>query len=123
MSSIPPDVEKKIEEILESKVGVNVKIDAIVGCFKDRGLAYKSCLLPKDILCHPANRAGHMVSEHDCWLKGEKMLKVGIQKSVLEAGGSACFEMSTEATARKQQFEKILGKVQRLSSVSVVVFV
>ena len=92
LCAMEPQVQKEMQELLQSQQGVNVKLTKILELLTTNGLAYQSCLKVTDLLCHPDNRGGSMVQAHDCWKKGSLILASGLKKSLLLAS-SMCIEM------------------------------
>ena len=78
------------------------KVDQILQPLQQKGLCYKTTVLPRETLTHPANRGGSLLNPQDVWSKGLRMVSIGIQPALLQEGGVA-FELSTEAGKRDQQ--------------------
>ena len=80
-----PHVQKAMEDLLKSELGVNVKLTRILELLTNNGLAYQSCLKVGDLLCHPNNRGSSMVQAHDYWKKGSLILSTGLKEALLLA--------------------------------------
>ena len=85
-------IQKAMEDLLPSELGVNVKLAKILGLLTNNGLAYQSCLKIADLLCHPNNRGSSMVQAHDCWKKRSLILASGLKEPLLLAS-SLCIDM------------------------------
>ena len=90
-------VAAQVKAMMDGPLTINQKVNQV-------GLAQKVVLRPSQILCHPDNRGGTMVSYHDAWSKGMAMLAVGVQTSLLQ--GSMAIGMSKDEAKRKVQTSK-----------------
>ena len=101
--------------------GVNQKLDKILSLLKEHNLCYDIVLKPGELLVHPMNRGGAMVSAHDVHRKGSRIVSTGV-KAALLLPSSLCIEVSRAADVRKDQIaknqalciqsENLLGAVQ-----------
>lgn len=103
MSKVPPNVKGKVDEILASESPVLVKVQSLVDHLTECGLAYKMMVKPSEVLTHPDNRAGQMLSALDCWNKGMKMWSVGVRKELLTS--SVAFELAINTETREKQLQ------------------
>ena len=94
----------QVKAMMDGPLTINQKVNQVIDLLEAHGLAHKVVLRPSQILCHPDNRGGTMVSYHDAWTKGMAMLGVGIQISLLQ--GSIAIEMSKDEAKRKVQVSK-----------------
>ena len=102
--AVPTEVAKEVDGVLAAdNVPVLQKINKIFTTLSKSGLAYKQNVLPKQCLVHPANRGGSMLNCTDVWSKGLKMLKVGVQTSLLNEGSAVAFELATNSLKREEQ--------------------
>ena len=102
-SAVPSSVKDRVDGILASEAPVLVKVKQLVEALTDCGLAYSMVVKPSEMLTHPDNRAGQMLSAMDCWNKGLKMWSVGVKQELLT--GSMAFELALDPGARKKQLE------------------
>lgn len=102
--AIPAEVQKAVDELLKSEQApVLQTVQRLFQCLQDAGLRYTQPVLPKDTLAHPSNRGGAMLNPTDVWSKGLRMMAIGVQPALLQQGGVA-FEVSTDKSAREEQF-------------------
>ena len=104
MSSIPAAVKESVEQIRASEEAVLVKVEKITETLVAAGLAYRQTITPKEILVHPANRAGQMLSASDTWEKGMRLWQVGLRLPLLS--DSICFEVANDPVKREEQLRK-----------------
>lgn len=97
-------VAAQVKAMMDGPLTINQKVNQVIDLLEAHGLAHKVVLRPSQILCHPDNRGGTMVSYHDAWSKGMAMLAVGIQTNLLQ--GSMAIEMSKDEAKRKVQISK-----------------
>ena len=97
-------VAAQVKAMMDGPLTINQKVNQVIDLLEAHGLAHKVVLRPSQILCHPDNRCGTMVSYHDAWSKGMAMLAVGIQTNLLQ--GSMAIEMSKDEAKRKVQIPK-----------------
>ena len=102
--AVPPKLVNQIVSTLDSSKPVNQKVDEVIALLQSSGFAHHQDLLPKEVLCHPSNRAPSMLSYHDVHAKGAHLMEVGVKKSMLQ--GAICIEMSTQEPKRPQQIAK-----------------
>ena len=102
--AVPPKLVNQIVSTLDSSKPVNQKVDEVIALLQSSGFAHHQDLLPKEVLCHPSNRAPSMLSYHDVHAKGAHLMEVGVKKSMLQ--GSICIEMSTQESKRSMQIAK-----------------
>ena len=104
-STLPATLVAQVDQCLQSTKPVNQKVDEVCNLLGKHGFAQKmSNVLPSQVLVHPQNRANTMVSYHDVWDKGLKLLQVGMKRSLL--GESIAVELSTDPTKRQKQIHK-----------------
>ena len=103
MSQVPSNVKDKVDEVLATQDPVLVKVQRLVDLLTESGLAYKVLVKPSEVLTHPDNRAGQMLSALDCWNKGMKMWAVGIRKELLTS--SMAFELAIKTDLREKQLQ------------------
>ena len=97
-------IQKAMEDLLQSGLGVNVKLAKILGLLTNNGLAYQSCLKIADLLCHPNNRGSSMVQAHDCWKKRSLILASGLKEPLQVQSAlrwASAKEHSSDASLRK----------------------
>lgn len=112
MSQIPAEVVKEVDTILANEaLPVLQKVEKLFKTFSGSGFGYKQHVLPKDTLTHPSNRGGSMLNAADVWEKGHRMVKVGVQPSLLNEGAVA-FELATEEGMRKRQLDANVALVK-----------
>ena len=104
MDIIPSAVKESLEKIRASQEPVLVKVEQITENLVSAGLAYRQTITPKEILVHPANRAGQMLSAADTWEKGMRLWQVGLRLPLLS--DSVCFEMASDVAGREDQLKK-----------------
>ena len=83
MAAISEEVKKEVNGVLKSVDPVLVKVQKLTSVLLECGLAYRTELKPCDVLVHPQNRSGQMLSSVDCWSKGLRMWNVGVRKELL----------------------------------------
>ena len=101
MAAISEEVKKQVDGVLNGGDPVLVKVHKLTSVLLECGLAYRTMLKPCDVLVHPQNRSGQMLSSVDCWSKGLRMWNVGVRKELLT--DSFAFEMALEPDAREMQ--------------------
>eukprot|EP00438_Fugacium_kawagutii_P022896 Skav224158 [mRNA] locus=scaffold2007:112782:115211:+ [translate_table: standard] len=101
MTAVPQHVKDTVDGIMGNEEPVLVKMKQLVQVCLENGLAYKVTLTPAEMLTHPMNRAGQMLSAQDVWQKGMKIWTVGVRKELL--CDSMAFELSLDNGARAQQ--------------------
>ena len=112
MSQIPAEVVKEVDTILANEaLPVLQKVEKLFKTFSGSGFGYKQHVLPKDTLTHPSNRGGSMLNAADVWEKGHRMVKVGVQPSLLNEGAVA-FELATEKGMRNRQLDANVALVK-----------
>ena len=84
MAAVPAKVIQEVTDAMASNKGINQQLEQVIQCLEANSLAYRMTILPKQLLTHPDNRGGTMISFHDVWQKGNAMLAVGIQKGLLQ---------------------------------------
>ena len=99
--AMPAEVKKTVDQLLGSDLPPLVKVERLTAVLLKHGLAYKQVLKPAEVLVHPRNKAGQMLSMRDVWVKGQKMYTVGFRKELLTS--SYCFEMSLASEVRAKQ--------------------
>jgi len=95
-------VKDAMAKVLEDPVdGVNVKLDKVLELLKENFLAVEMQLRPAELLVHPGNRGGSMVSPHDVHRKGQNVVNTGLKRSLL-AASSLCVELPRLPHVRKE---------------------
>jgi len=104
MDAVSQQVVEEVQATMAGTDGIYHKIEKVLTILESNGWAQKMTIQPKDILCHPSNRGGAMLSFYDVWSKGKAMLPVGLQKKLLH--GSIAMEVSKKSTKRSDQIAK-----------------
>ncbi|CAL1171611.1 unnamed protein product [Cladocopium goreaui] len=105
-------VAQEVDTILANEaLPVLQKVEKLFKTFSGSGFGYKQHVLPKGTLTHPSNRGGSMLNAADVWEKGHRMVKVGVQPSLLNEGAVA-FELATEEGMRKRQLDANVALVK-----------
>jgi hypothetical protein len=104
MDSVSQQVVEEVQATMAGTDGIYHKIEKVLTILESNGWAQKMTIQPKDILCHPSNRGGAMLSFYDVWSKGKAMLSVGLQKKLLH--GSIAMKVSKKSTKRRDQIAK-----------------
>ena len=104
MDAVSQQVVEEVQATMAGTDGIYHKIEKVLTILESNGWAQKMTIQPKDILCHPSNRGGAMLSFYDVWSKGKAMLSVGLQKKLLH--GSIAMEVSKKSTKRSDQIAK-----------------
>lgn len=102
--AVPTAVVTQVKEAMESNKGINQQLQDVMSTLEQYGFATKQVLLPSQLLCHPENRGGAMLSHHDAWRKGIQMVQVGLKFSLLQ--NSIAIQLSKDETRRNQQLTK-----------------
>ena len=102
--AVPSHVVGEVTSIMDGKLPIHQKVTQVPQILQDHGLSQKQMVAPTDILVHPQNRGGTMISHHDSWKKGLAMLSVGLQKDLLH--GSICVQLCTDPEKRQSQIQK-----------------
>ena len=92
----------KMAEILNSKDGVNKKLEAILALLTLANLAYGISLKPSALCVHPNNRGSQMCNGFDVHKKGSLILEAGLKPDLL-GPNSICIEMSSDEQTRQKQ--------------------
>lgn len=102
--ALSKNVVEEVQATMNGTGGIHHKMDKVLSILTTNGWAQKMTLKPSEILCHPCNRGGAMVSYHDVWSKGQAMLAVGLQVKLLQ--GSLAMELSKDPAKKKEQVAK-----------------
>lgn len=102
--ALSKNVVEEVQATMNSAGGIHHKMDKALSILTTNGWAQKMTLKPSEILCHPCNRGGAMVSYHDVWSKGQAMLAVGLQVKLLQ--GSLAMELSKDSAKKKEHVAK-----------------
>jgi len=102
--ALSKNVVEEVQATMNGAGGIHHKMDKVLSILTTNGWAQKMTLKPSEILCHPCNRGGAMVSYHDVWSKGQAMLAVGLQVKLLQ--GSLAMELSKDPAKKKEQVAK-----------------
>ena len=68
--ALSKNVVDEVQATIACAGGIHHKMDKVLSILTTRGWAQKITLKPSEILCHPSNRGGAMVSYHDVCVKG-----------------------------------------------------
>ncbi len=102
--AVPSQIIQEVEKILANSTPVNQRLTDVIALLTKHGFCQMQTLKPNQMLTHPENRGGSMVSYHDAWAKGAQLVSVGVQPQLLH--GSICFQLSTQEAIRQQQLQK-----------------
>ena len=102
--AVPPAIVQAVNGILDSNQPINQKLQKVIEKLEANNLVQRQILLPSQILCHPQNRGGTMLSFHDVWAKGAALTNVGIQRALLE--DAICIQMAKDPVKRSNQVAK-----------------
>ena len=108
--AVPPGLIQEVESIVNGAEPVNTRVTKVLRLLESHGLCQTQTLKPSQVLCHPSNRGGQMVSHFDVWAKGHQLLAVGLQVQLLQ--DSICIQMATDPQKRQQQVWKNQQLVQ-----------
>ena len=100
----------KVQE--DGTLPITTRCGRILEVLTSAGVAYKQKLQPKQLLIHPQNRSGQMVSVADVHSKGAAMSQIGFSLSKL--GESVCFELPLHHMEK----EKVVNANKSLSELS-----
>ena len=101
VSVMDAKVEQAVQQALGSTRPMLEKLDTVTGILRQNGLAWKTTCKVQEMLVHPQNRGGQMLSVEDVHSKGAKLLQVGIKKDLLS--GSVCFAIGHSDDVKKRQ--------------------
>lgn len=101
--AVPTAVVQEVKSILGSTVPINQKLQKVLAILEGHQFCHKQTLLPKQVLCHPVNRGGQMLSYFDVSKKGQDLTSIGIQKSLLH--GAICTQMAKDPKKRASQVQ------------------
>ena len=82
---------------------IGTKWQKIKQKLQENGLLYQQTLKPAQLLVHPKNRGGAMLSHHDCHQKGAKILAIGADLQKIQS--SVAIEVSNLKQTKKDQME------------------
>ena len=99
--SMPPRVKEAVDELLGSSLPPLVTVERVTQLLLRGGLAYKQQLKPSEMLVHPSNKGGQMLSMRDVWVKGHKIYTLYFRKQLLTS--SYCFEFAFAGDCREKQ--------------------
>ena len=102
--AVPTKMLDEVQDIMSSKEGINQQVEQVVQLLESYGMAHRMTILPSQLLCHPDNRGGAMVSFHDVWQKGLQMVQVGLQKTLLQ--DAICIELSKAEDKKAMQIQQ-----------------
>ena len=102
--AVPTKMLDEVHDIMSSKQGINQQVEQVVQLLESYGMAHRMTILPSQLLCHPDNRGGAMVSFHDVWQKGLQMVQVGLQKTLLQ--DAICIELSKAEDKKAMQIQQ-----------------
>ncbi|CAE7681438.1 unnamed protein product [Symbiodinium sp. KB8] len=99
-----PQLKATMQSIMEdTEIPPNKRLDKLTALLKEHALAYSMMLTPGDMLVHPHNRGGAMLSPLDVHDKGQKIVDLGFRRSLLT--DSLAFELSPLEEKRREQVE------------------
>ena len=104
--AVPEAVQKEIKDLLDpaNTCGEHVKLEKILQSLEKFGLVYKAVVSPREMLCHPDNKGTSMRNAHNCHMKGEQVLKSGLNKDLLPPN-SLGIELAVGSADRRKQLE------------------
>lgn len=102
--AVPAAVVQQVEDAMKSQKGINQQLQDVIAILEQHSFATKQTILPRQLLCHPENRGGAMLSCHDAWQKGLAMVQVGLQFSLLQ--NSIAIQLSKNENKRISQIQK-----------------
>ena len=105
-------MKKEVEECLASQLGVNTKLEKVLGILSHHGYCFDSIISPKEMMVHPLNRGGSMVNGWDAHMKGKNILLTGLKPSLL-APSSLCMEVHRDVDKRQEQFRRNESMIQQ----------
>lgn len=95
-------LKETMQSIMEdSEIPPNRRLDKLTALLKENALAYSTIATPGDMLVHPHNRGGAMLSPLDVHDKGQKIVDLGFRRSLLT--DSLAFELSALEEKKKEQ--------------------
>lgn len=98
------ELQKAISKIKDDiMLPIGTKWQKIKHQLQENGLLYQQTLKPTQLLVHPKNRGGAMLSHHDCHQKGAMILAIGPDLQKIQS--SVAMEMSNQKEAKKNQIE------------------
>ena len=99
-----PAVKASLAQLKDDdQLPINTKWAKLKECLLSHGLAWTSTEAPAQVLCHPKNRGGIMLNAWDVHSKGARLLDLGA--SLTKIDESVAFQLSQQATTRKEQLE------------------
>jgi hypothetical protein len=98
-----PAVKAELARVKDEAIPINSKWTKLKATMLKHGLAWVTTEAPSQILCHPSNRAGIMLNQHDVHHKGARILALGA--SIANIGESVAIEVSQDVAVRKKQLE------------------
>ena len=116
--AVPTKMLDEVQDIMSSKQGINQQVEQVVQLLESYGMAHRMTILPSQLLCHPDNRGGAMVSFHDVWQKGLQMVQVGLQKTLLQDAIGIELAKAEDKKAMQIQQNKIGGSIHGPSCTS-----
>ena len=67
-------VAAQVKAMMDGSLAINQKVSQVIDLLEAHGLAHRVVLKPSQVLCHPDNRSGTMVSWQShagCWNPGQ----------------------------------------------------
>ena len=88
----------------DATLAINSKMQKIMNVLKEKGLVFDQTLKVQQLMVHPNNRCGMMVSAPAAHSTGFKALQAGFDLQKLTGG--YCVELSKDAVTRRMQFQR-----------------
>lgn len=111
--TVPASAQKEVAELLSPtcSLGINTRLQKVLGILESHGLLYTRSLTPAAFLCHPQNRGGSMINGFNAHRKGNEILACGVKPDLL-APNSLAVEMALDASQREAQIQANKKMVQ-----------
>ena len=79
--TVPASAQKEVAELLSPtcSLGINTRLQKVLGILESHGLLYTRSLTPAAFLCHPQNRGGSMINGFNAHRKGNEILASGVK--------------------------------------------
>ena len=101
-SAMDQELKKSISKIKDdTMMPIGTKWQKIKQKLQENGLLYQQTLKPAQLLVHPKNRGGAMLSHHDCHQKGANILAIGADLQKIQS--SVAIEVSNLKQTKKDQ--------------------
>ena len=102
--TVPAAAQQEVAELLSPScsLGINTRLQKVLGILETHGLLYTRSLTPAAFLCHPQNRGGSMINGFNCHRKGNVILAYWIKPDLL-APNSLAIEIALNTSQRETQ--------------------